>query len=164
MNNENSIHSATLLLYFTHLKRGGGEIEFAPNYWSQKRSMPLLPWLPAQKKKRFPVAKRSPKESSPLKEPAKLSTVQKDTEADVTAKKKRSDDAKATAAKAENTATSPAVSQASMMHGHVHVKRDTAALAKTLQKSTKVKRETSSEDSEEEEEDGERMKIFFIVL
>lgn len=33
----------------------------APNYWmDKKRSYPMLPWLPATRKKRFPVAKRSP--------------------------------------------------------------------------------------------------------
>lgn len=36
-------------------------MEVAPSYWNDKRSMPLLPWLPATRKKRFPVAKRSPK-------------------------------------------------------------------------------------------------------
>lgn len=36
-------------------------MEVAPVYWEDKRSMPLLPWLPASRKKRFPVAKRSPK-------------------------------------------------------------------------------------------------------
>lgn len=35
-----------------------GEIEVAPAYWVDKRS-PLLPWLPAARKKRFPVSKRS---------------------------------------------------------------------------------------------------------
>ena len=35
-----------------------GEIEVAPEYWVDKRS-PLLPWLPAARKKRFPVSKRS---------------------------------------------------------------------------------------------------------
>lgn len=38
-----------------------GDIEPTPSNWNDKRSMPLLPWLPASKKKRFPVAKRSPK-------------------------------------------------------------------------------------------------------
>lgn len=32
----------------------------APAYWNDKRS-PMLPWLPAPRKKRFPVTKRSPK-------------------------------------------------------------------------------------------------------
>ncbi|CAO1353473.1 unnamed protein product [Diamesa serratosioi] len=39
-------------------RQGVGEIEVAPAYWVDKRS-PLLPWLPASRKKRFPVAKRS---------------------------------------------------------------------------------------------------------
>lgn len=38
-----------------------GDAEVAPSYWEDKRSMPLLPWLPASRKKRFPVTKRSPK-------------------------------------------------------------------------------------------------------
>lgn len=38
-------------------------MEIAPSYWNEKRSMPLLPWLPASRKKRFPVTKRSPKAS-----------------------------------------------------------------------------------------------------
>ncbi|KAL7049856.1 hypothetical protein ACKWTF_003881 [Chironomus riparius] len=42
-------------------KRQRGEAEIAPSNWNDKRSMPLLPWLPAQRKKRFPVTKRSPK-------------------------------------------------------------------------------------------------------
>lgn len=38
-----------------------GELEMAPNYWTdKKRGYPMLPWLPATRKKRFPVAKRSP--------------------------------------------------------------------------------------------------------
>jgi hypothetical protein len=36
-----------------------------PLYWetagAKKRALPILPWLPATRKKRFPVAKRSPK-------------------------------------------------------------------------------------------------------
>lgn len=43
---------------YTHQR---GEVEVAPVYWNEKRSMPLLPWLPASRKKRFPVTKRSPK-------------------------------------------------------------------------------------------------------
>ena len=39
-------------------RQGVGEIEVAPAYWVDKRS-PLLPWLPASRKKRFPVSKRS---------------------------------------------------------------------------------------------------------
>jgi hypothetical protein len=41
--------------------------QVVPLYWeaaengAKKRAMPLLPWLPATRKKRFPVAKRSPK-------------------------------------------------------------------------------------------------------
>lgn len=43
-------------------KKQRGEVEVAPGYWNdEKRSMPLLPWLPASRKKRFPVTKRSPK-------------------------------------------------------------------------------------------------------
>lgn len=38
-----------------------GDAEVAPSNWEDKRSMPLLPWLPASRKKRFPVTKRSPK-------------------------------------------------------------------------------------------------------
>jgi hypothetical protein len=45
--------------------QNGGEVEVAPN-WNDKRSMPLLPWLPATRKKRFPVTKRSPKVNNEL--------------------------------------------------------------------------------------------------
>jgi hypothetical protein len=41
-------------------------VEVAPSYWNDKRSMPLLPWLPASRKKRFPVTKRSPKVNNEL--------------------------------------------------------------------------------------------------
>lgn len=41
-------------------------MEIAPSYWNEKRSMPLLPWLPASRKKRFPVTKRSPKVNNEL--------------------------------------------------------------------------------------------------
>lgn len=49
------------------MKQNTGDVEVAPSYWNNdKRSMPLLPWLPASRKKRFPVAKRSPKVNSDL--------------------------------------------------------------------------------------------------
>lgn len=47
------------------LKQNAGDVEVAPSYWSDKRSMPMLPWLPASRKKRFPVTKRSPKVIAP---------------------------------------------------------------------------------------------------
>ncbi|CRL03375.1 CLUMA_CG016184, isoform A [Clunio marinus] len=40
-------------------RQNSGNAEVAPAYWNDKRSMPLLPWLPVQRKKRFPVTKRS---------------------------------------------------------------------------------------------------------
>lgn len=43
-----------------------GNVEVAPSYWNDKRSIPLLPWLPASRKKRFPVTKRSPKVNSEM--------------------------------------------------------------------------------------------------
>ena len=43
-----------------------GDAEVAPPYWNNKRSMPMLPWLPASRKKRFPVTKRSPKLNAEL--------------------------------------------------------------------------------------------------
>lgn len=126
-------------------QRGGGEIEVAPNYWSQKRSMPLLPWLPA-KKKRFPVAKRSPKESdAAVKDTLKPTTTQKVADVEVAAKKKRSDDVKVTL-----TTSMPPMS---MIHGHVHQKRDTMAVAKTpkIPKNGIVKRQFDEESEEEHE-------------
>lgn len=46
-----------------------GEAEQAPLYWNnQKRDFPILPWLPATRKKRFPVAKRSPAKFIPHEE------------------------------------------------------------------------------------------------
>lgn len=119
--------------------------------------MPLLPWLPAQKKKRFPVAKRSPKEVSPLK-PEKLSDAPKSSDVEVPAKKECSDDVKVSPAVANVSSKTTSVASdvkknesqpGNMMHIHVHEKRDLEAVGKAA----KVKRETSSED--EEEEDGE---------
>jgi len=73
-----------------------------PLYWGsiiEKRTLPVLPWLPATRKKRFPVTKRSPK---PLDEPNVSGTnekVAKDLEAlfgtsggEDSDKKKRSSD------------------------------------------------------------------------
>lgn len=37
---------------------------YGPPMEERKRQMPMLPWLPASRKKRFPVAKRSPKPES----------------------------------------------------------------------------------------------------
>lgn len=60
--NENDIESDYVGVNYDDKKKKksqGGEI--APSYSNEKRSMPLLPWLPASRKKRFPVTKRSPK-------------------------------------------------------------------------------------------------------
>lgn len=51
-------------LTFNIMMQQGGEVEVAP-YWNEKRA-PMLPWLPAQRKKRFPVTKRSPKVNNDL--------------------------------------------------------------------------------------------------
>ncbi|XP_035911700.1 uncharacterized protein LOC118512022 isoform X2 [Anopheles stephensi] len=38
---------------------------YGPPMQERKRTLPILPWLPATRKKRFPVAKRSPKPEAP---------------------------------------------------------------------------------------------------
>ncbi|XP_058126213.1 trichohyalin [Anopheles ziemanni] len=38
---------------------------YGPPMEERKRTLPILPWLPATRKKRFPVAKRSPKPEAP---------------------------------------------------------------------------------------------------
>lgn len=122
--------------------------------------MPLLPWLPAQKKKRFPVAKRSPKEISPIKEQhEKPSEDLKSHNAEIPVKKKRSDDAKVPLASANVSPVTSGVDKSEsqpgnmMQHVHVHEKRDITA----VEKASKVKRETSSE--EDEEDDGKMRKV-----
>lgn len=122
-----------------------GNAEVAPSNWNDKRS-PMLPWLPAARKKRFPVAKRSPKElivpetsekvNQDLKGIFGASEGEKDgAEA---AKKKRSSDDTALGNNAKRDETSQVMHEHEAMHAH-----------KTLKKR---KRDASDGDDEEETE------------
>lgn len=84
-----------------------------------------------------------------MKDTLKPTTTQKVADVEVAAKKKRADDVKATAA-----TSMPAMS---LIHGHVHQKRDTMAVAKQpkVPKNGIVKRQADEDSSEDEGEDHE---------
>lgn len=56
-----------------YFKQNSGDGEVALYYSNDKRFMPMLPWLPASRKKRFPVTKRSSKTNGAPETPEKVS-------------------------------------------------------------------------------------------
>lgn len=94
--------------------------------------MSFLPWLPAKRNKRFPVAKRSPKESSPMKDSiAKIPTTLTETKETIEIKKRSSDVKKVNDADAVKS--KPLMSEVlgeKKESVHVPKKRDTEAVLK----------------------------------
>jgi hypothetical protein len=136
-----------------------GNAEVAPSNWNEKRS-PMLPWLPAARKKRFPVAKRSPKETLVPETSEKVNQDLKGifgtsngekNGAEAAKKKKRSSDTMAAAL--GNNAKPEETSQ--VMHEHVNMH------AHNTQKKRKRDASDSDDDDEPDNDNGEQSSTRF---
>lgn len=150
-----------------------GEAEQAPLYWNnQKRDFPILPWLPATRKKRFPVSKRSPAKFVPNEsQKSELNEkVEKDLQdlfganvGEENKKKKRSsgdapapqpEPEKKLAAKVEKITENPVQSTSHQMMTHDHSEHDHSGHSEH-DHSEHQHKEESAEEEENTEDDFE---------